>query len=89
MSIKANCQRKMVILRNTNSPIFEEAYLILKDGGEAEYESVDLLDEANRLLNSRTFRVAEPRASTKVGWFIIGMLSSLAVSLVIYFLFLA
>lgn len=89
MSIRTNCQRRMVILRNTNSPIFEEAYLILKDGGEAEHESVDLLDEANRLLNSRTFRVAEPRVSTKIGWFIIGVLSSLAISLVIYFLLLA
>lgn len=89
MSIRTNCQRKMVILRNTNSPIFEEAYLILKDDGYTERESVDLLGEANRLLNSRTFRVCEPKTGTKVGWFVIGALSSFAASLVIYFLFLA
>lgn len=88
MSIRTNCQRKMVILRNTNSPIFEEAYLILKDVGESEHESVDLLGEANRLLNSRTFRVCEPKAGTKVGWFIIGALTSFAISIAIYLLFL-
>lgn len=88
MSIRTNCQRKMVILRNTNSPIFEEAYLILKDVGESECEPVDLLGEANRLLNSRTFRVCEPKAGARVGWFIIGALVSFAISLVIYFLFL-
>lgn len=87
MSIKTNCRRKMVILRNTNSPIFEEAYLILRDDKDDE-ESVDLLDEANKLLNSRTFRVCEKKRSASAIWFFVGCALTLAVLLPICLIFL-
>lgn len=77
----------MVILRNTNSPIFEEAYLILRDDKD-DGESVDLLEEANKLLDSRTFRVCERKRSASVIWFSIGCALTLAVLAAVYLMFL-
>lgn len=84
-----NCQKRMIVLKNPNSPLFEEAYLILKDSPNPEIlESCDILEEANRLIGSRNFALCEDKP--RKGWlfFVLGLFSSGIPMTLIYFLFL-
>lgn len=50
-------QKKMIMLKNTGSEYFDEAYFIIKDGvarSDSECEN-DMIKEANRII-SETFR---------------------------------
>lgn len=42
--------RHMVILKNTESPLFEEAYFILRDRTEPNDRPDDMVAEANRII---------------------------------------
>ena len=44
-------QRRVVHIKNTDSNLFEEAYLILKEKKESISSDVDLVKEANRFLS--------------------------------------
>lgn len=47
------CQKKMVIVKNISSDIFDEAYFILKDDGKFEgIKNDDMVSEANRIVAS-------------------------------------
>lgn len=57
------CQKKMVIVKNISSDIFDEAYFILKDDGK--YDSVkndDMISEANRIVSQSTLCVPPKEA---------------------------
>ena len=43
-------QRQVVFLKNTESPLFEEAYFLLRDGKGGEQRYGDLIDEAKRII---------------------------------------
>lgn len=84
-----SCQRKMLILKNPNSPLFDEAYLILKDDPAIEHaRSADILEEANKLIASRTLAVDQLRRPRRLPFFLYGLLSGGAVCTLVYFLFL-
>jgi len=45
------CQKKIIFLKNTQSEIFDEAYLVIKDN--ALYENMnecDMVEEANKII---------------------------------------
>lgn len=46
--------RHMVILKNTESPLFEEAYFILRDQAEENGNRSDIVAEANRIIAVNT-----------------------------------
>lgn len=46
------CSRQVIVLKNTGSDLFEEAYFIVKSGGCAAKHD-DLLLEANRIIHSK------------------------------------
>ncbi len=46
--------RRMVVLKNTGSPLFEEAYFILREGKTREDRHRDLVSEANRIVAAST-----------------------------------
>ena len=47
------CQRKVIYLKNTGSPIFEEAYFFLrKDGGACEEFEGYMVGEATRIIEN-------------------------------------
>ncbi len=63
------CQKKMIYVKNTDSDIFEEAYLVMKDSGM--YDSMkecDLVKEATRMLDE-SFAYNEDRLSVKIKGF--------------------
>ena len=43
------CQKRMIHVKNTNSPYFEEAYFILKNDVDPEPSENDMLTEAQRI----------------------------------------
>lgn len=47
------CQRKILMLKNTESPLFEEAYFILRHNGTALTASTktNMIKEANRIIS--------------------------------------
>ncbi len=43
-------QKKMIVIRTAQSPIFEEAYFVMR-GGQSRDER-DMIDEANRIIDA-------------------------------------
>ncbi|NLK38978.1 MAG: hypothetical protein GX303_01845 [Clostridiales bacterium] len=91
------CQRKIILLRNTGSNIFEEAYFVLKADAEARQDlsESDMVSEARRIVEANTISLgqhntqAPPKESTKnkntcFGWFLAGcVFSCLIVSILL------
>ena len=46
------CQKKIIHLKNTNSPYFEEAYFVLKSSSDGNANENDMLKEAVRIAES-------------------------------------
>lgn len=48
------CQKKMIMLKNTGSELFEEAYFILKDKNDkyAKLSETDMVREANKIISN-------------------------------------
>ncbi len=46
------CQKKIIHLKNTESPYFEEAYFILRDDDSAKVSENDMIKEALRIAES-------------------------------------
>lgn len=45
------CQRKIIVLKNTGSNIFEEAYFVIRESaGRAHISEADMIAEANRII---------------------------------------
>ena len=58
------CQKKIIHIKNTNSPYFEEAYFILKEGCDELTFDNDMLREAVRIAKGTGVSVSK-RASKK------------------------
>lgn len=75
------CQRKIVVLKDTGSDLFEEAYFILKEehsGGEASIPP-DMAEEADRILSGNLSAPKKPRTGGRrpvsgLRWFLYGAL---------------
>lgn len=44
------CQKNMVVLKRTGSPLIEEAYFILRERADSGNDASDIISEANRIL---------------------------------------
>ena len=60
------CQRKVIVIKNPGSELFEEAYFIVKPLDKAKKES-DFLAEANRIISSRTASCRSSAQNTGTG----------------------
>ncbi|MBE6631290.1 MAG: hypothetical protein E7623_01160 [Ruminococcaceae bacterium] len=58
-------QKRMIILKNVRSEIFEEAQFILRSE-KVNYEPSDILNEAERIINESTFGKTENFCSRAV-----------------------
>ncbi len=56
--------RRMVVLKNTGSPLFEEAYFILREEAEAKGPRADMVSEANRIVAANAL---PPREAKRKG----------------------
>jgi len=52
--IYKGCQKRMIMLKNTGSEIFDEAYFILKEKAEkSRISENDMVREANRIIDEK------------------------------------
>ena len=84
------CQRRVVFLKNVKSPIFEEAYFILKNDESTVKSSKnatrDMVSEANRIIEEnfgRNRRMTLHRTLTIIFSFLSGALISFILTLII------
>lgn len=87
------CQRKIILLRNTGSSIFEEAYFVLKADADTSQtlSEADMVNEARRIVEANTLHADArhsqllPKLKTKqgnsgIGWFFAGCAFSTVVA---------
>ena len=67
------CQREMIVLRTTESPLFESAYFMLRRDREFAPPG-DMLAEANRLLGASAPPMGQSRRSRRAFPFLLGFL---------------
>ena len=81
------CQKTVIFLKNTESDFFEEAYFVLTDD-LYDYSDGDLIAEANRIIENVGEARMKKRAfrKEKLIFFLIGFITSLALSTVLYVL---
>jgi len=77
------CQKKIILLKNTGSPIFEEAYFILSDMADnLMLGESDMIKEAKRIIDEGHINKSGPKKEKKRTafnsfiWFISGALFS-------------
>lgn len=82
------CQRKIILLRDTGSNIFEEAYFVLKADAEArrDLSESDMVSEARRIVEENTLSLScsagmkksksAKNKSASFGWFFAGCFAS-------------
>lgn len=85
-------QKKMIMLRDTGSNYFEEAYFIIKDNiaRSEKVSETDMIKEANRIVGETVFRgtYGQPHqrkkgnAIRKVFWYAAGVLSGIGLSFI-------
>ena len=68
-------KRNIVLLKNTNSDVFDTAYFIMKDG--LKDKNIDVIGEANRILEENT---CAPSARIRRG---LAMLLSFAIGMAV------
>jgi hypothetical protein len=89
-------QRKVIFLKDTGSRLFDEAYFVIsRKGEEARVEQSDMIFEANRIIREsleekehRLRKEIKGRSLWLVISFFLGVLISLIITAVIYFVFL-
>ena len=90
--IYKGCERKMVVIKNTGSSYFDEAYFILKEQrGNCRLNEIDMIAEANRIVNENTLCGTKELKRSKrpdLISFIAGALSCGGALTMIYFLFM-
>lgn len=57
------CQKKIIHIKNTNSPYFEEAYFIIKNDPPSETSENDMLKEATKIAEATVFKKKSRSAS--------------------------
>lgn len=72
-------QRKVIVLKDTKSGIFEEAYFIVKKSADsAHLTTEDMVSEANRIISDSVINGAENKKKPEIFlrplWFFIGVL---------------
>ena len=83
-------QKRVVYLKNTGSPVFEEAYFVIKPDYQREdsYTGKKLIEEANRIVEeNKKLYYGNKRKRFSVNnliFFGIGFLSSAIISLLIF-----
>lgn len=83
------CSRQVIVLKNTGSDLFEEAYFIIKPKGSDEKHG-DLLLEANRIIRSKAIPAHEnKRRNAGIFQLILGFVLGIFVTApTVYFVFL-
>lgn len=84
------CQRKIIVMKNTGSSIFEEAYFVIRETAtKAHISEIDMITEANRIIKENGISTGQLRKQTKLNCpaFVWGALSVAVLILAVAILF--
>ena len=76
--IYKGCEKRMIMLKNTGSDLFEEAYFILNNRNNSHISRNDMIKEANRIVSENNI-VTNPEKKNRL-WlaqYILGFLSGI------------
>ncbi len=82
------CSKKVIVVKDTGSSMFEEAYFIINPKETARKYS-DFLDEANRIIASKTVKSTTRKVGAKIqlAMLVLGFLLGVAAAIpVVYFI---
>lgn len=77
MAIKG-CARQMIVLNGIGGSIFEKAYFIVKPDA-ADASGIDMLREANRIVEENCFRREKKTTLRRWIWFAVGCIIGAAI----------
>ncbi len=82
-------QRKVMYFKNTGSPMFEEAYFVIREGADkiAQSTEEDFIKEANRIINESTRKTQKENKLflNSALIFLSGFISSALIMLILIF----
>lgn len=61
-------QKKMIVVRTRDSRLFEEAYFVMRDGGNPADGHRDMLDEATRIIDGEALSPMSHPPKNKRRW---------------------
>ncbi len=78
------CEKRMIMLKNTGSELFEEAYFILNSKKSKQASTSDMIKEANRIVAENSFLPKmEERGRSPFFLYLLGLLSGIGVTALI------
>lgn len=80
------CQKKIIVLKNTGSEMFEEAYFIIKPEFE-DKSDFNIIEEATKIISSNQLVVKKPRVKKEIPLLLpfgIGALLGALLSILLY-----
>ena len=80
------CQKRIVVLKETGSKMFEEAQFVIKDEYK-ECQDFDIISEAVKIISDNSFKLKEPnkkRKSSEILPFALGILLGVFLSVLVY-----
>ena len=81
------CQKKIILLKDTGSDFFEEAYFVLKgDIAISEKDETDMVKAATKIISDSDFskKSHKNKISSKIANFIIGVVCGILVCAIIF-----
>ena len=72
------CEKRMIMLKNTGSDLFEEAYFILNNKRSAQASTYDMIKEANRIVaDNNIIPKKEEKQRSPLFLYLLGVLSGI------------
>ena len=75
------CEKRMIMLKNTGSDLFEEAYFILNTKRSSQVSTCDMIKEANRIIaDNQMIPKREEKQRAPLFLYLLGVLCGIGVT---------
>lgn len=81
------CERKIIMLKGTDSEIFDEAYFLIRRDFKEEESAMEIVHEAQRIVDMNTTHWRGKSVNKERRFFFVGALAGLATGLVLLLIF--
>lgn len=87
--IYKGCEKRMIMLKNTGSELFEEAYFILNTKKSNTVTSNDMIKEANRIVaDNSIIPQRKEKQKNPIFFYILGILSGMGITALVMSFFI-
>lgn len=75
------CEKRMIMIKNTGSELFEEAYFILNNKKASRITEYDMVKEANRIVANNSYTsIGEEKQKSPLFIYLIGLFSGIGLT---------